>query len=504
MHRQDNGFVDGISIGNVRKYNNEVRLMRENIMTKRGLVSLLTICTYPVLFMYLKNVGEASIADVVPIWLLFVAVASVVLIIQSCIMKSVEKGCALASITMLFLLNYEIFVGGGTQQKYILVSSLLVFVLIICAILLKKNEELAENVNLIFSIVFSILIILNIFPAIPTIIDKITISVEKPDILESIEKESLVLKEKPNIYYMIFDEYGGPENLDVFFAYNNTEFNEFLSERKFSQSLSSYNEKTSTTIVVPNLMNIDYVVDSDMIEEERLAYMEQPILFEIMQYLGYDIYTCSHVPFLDNSMSVQSFEEQENFEDTAGYYILKNSVFIHVYNRVINYIDSDEIEVATYGGRLIESFEYYRQIAAEKKYKSKFCVGYFQAPHVPFFYRIDGSVNKQIDRRDWKNKSNYLEYLEWTNNQIKETVETIIANDPEAIIIIQSDHGVRYVSHMAKESELIFTEAEKEVQLNILNCVYYKGQEIDIEGLSGINTLRYILNKQFKLGLEMI
>ena len=39
---------------------------------------------------------------------------------------------------------------------------------------------------------------------------------------------------------------------------------------------------------------------------------------------------------------------------------------------------------------------------------------------------------------------------------------------------------------------------------NILNSVYYQGKEMDIEGKSGINTLRIVLNEIFMTNYEML
>ena len=74
------------------------------------------------------------------------------------------------------------------------------------------------------------------------------------------------------------------------------------------------------------------------------------------------------------------------------------------------------------------------------------------------------------------------------NTCILETVNNILEEDREAIIILQSDHGVRYPVHM--EELGINTEYEIDSEIpymeNILNCVYYKGEKIDIEGKTGI------------------
>lgn len=78
-------------------------------------------------------------------------------------------------------------------------------------------------------------------------------------------------------------------------------------------------------------------------------------------------------------------------------------------------------------------------------------------------------------------------------------------NDPEALIIIQSDHGGRYPHQLAEEYEVDYNAAEETIYMqNILNCVYYQEEKVDIEGLSGINTLRYTFNVILGTELELL
>ena len=41
-------------------------------------------------------------------------------------------------------------------------------------------------------------------------------------------------------------------------------------------------------------------------------------------------------------------------------------------------------------------------------------------------------------------------------------------------------------------------------QQNILNCVYLPGQDVDIQGKSGVNTLRTVLDQAFGMELPMV
>lgn len=477
------------------------------------LLSLLFVCVYPNLFMYFQNAGEAHILDVIPIIALYVFVAMILLVLSKLIMKDIVLAITLTNIIMLVLINFEFFldkIGELPYKRFISIVCLCVLIFLFACII-KKKKEMAKGLNLIFFITFLSLSIINAILAIPVIIHKMNIEVEKPAILSSIDTNNLKIENSPpNIYYLIFDEYGGKANLENYFKYDNRDFLQFLADCDFNISNSSKNEESvGTTVIVPNLLNLDYVVNDSMIEEEKLAYMKEPELYKVMQYLGYDIVTCSSSPFLDNAVSIRNYEEQDVFEEKAGYFVLKNSCFIHIYNKYVEKktLNNDSKD-KSYGDLLKEAFSYYEKLSYDNGFGTpppKICIGYFQAPHVPFFYRSDGTVVPQDEQANWLNQDNYIEYLKWTNGKIEELVNAIIRNDINSIIIIQSDHGARYPIHVSEFlGEDSFNSEDRSYQYNILNCLYYKGEKKDIEGLSGINTLRYVLNEEFNTNLKMI
>lgn len=460
--------------------------------------------------MYFQNAGESKITDILSVTALFLFVALILFIIFLFIFRNIEKAIGISNINMLILTNFEVLskVFQWLPYRYIVAVILCLTLLVLVAILIKKKSESAEYLNLMIFILFSTLILVNAIPAIPTIYHKLTLEIEKPQILTSIDENSLDKENCPNVYFLIFDEYGGSENLKQYFGYENSDFKNALSNLGFNISDSSRNsESIETVTLVPNLLNISYVANDSMIADERLAYMNEPVLFDVMKYLGYDIITCSSIPFLDNSMSIKNFEEQEVFEDKAGYFVLKNSIFIHAYNKHIEKkLLSDSPESTSYGDVLINAFNYYIDLAENKSGKKpQFCMGYFQTPHVPFFYKKDGSLNNPNEYENWLNSNNYIDYLEWTNQQILRTVESIIEHDRNSIIILQSDHGARYPIHVLElTGKQPYRDDELYYQNNILNCVYYKGELINIEGYSGINTLRFILNQQFHTNFELL
>lgn len=310
---------------------------------------------------------------------------------------------------------------------------------------------------------------------------------------------------KSNIYYIILDEYSGLQNLRNYYEYDNQGFYDELTSRKFNISIESRNAEGYRTItLVPNMLNLDYVASEDMTETGKLKLFNEPYLVLLLKNWGYSINTCSYPSLLDNSMSDRSYGEREDFRDKAGYYCLKNSVYIHVYNWIYRHkLERDDGE--SYGEEMIDAFNFYIDLSCSDEFLDKPCfnLGYFQTPHAPFFYKNDGSLNDPDDYYNWKDHTNYLESLEWTNHVVLEVVDEILENDKNAIIIIQSDHGARLIRHMweiGEENE----DDDTYYEHDIINCVYFHGNKLDIEGLSGLNTIRKVLNEEFGTNFNML
>lgn len=194
----------------------------------------------------------------------------------------------------------------------------------------RLKEDFVVNLNEVFCITFAVLIVINGIPAIPTIVHKMTVEVKKGPELKEMQIEKVNSETAPNIYYMIFDEYGGYQNLKELLDYDNSEFLDGLRNMGFSVSDNSYNkESVWTTVIVPNLLNFNYVVYDEMDGAELQKYMALPDMYFVMERLGYEINTCSHVDFLDNSISKNSFRSVNYFENQAGYEVLKRSLFLN-------------------------------------------------------------------------------------------------------------------------------------------------------------------------------
>ena len=92
--------------------------------------------------------------------------------------------------------------------------------------------------------------------------------------------------------------------------------------------------------------------------------------------------------------------------------------------------------------------------------------------------------------------------IEYVNKLLKNIIDNILIKDKDSIIILQSDHGIHMYnfSFVKKIHSLNFDET----QYNILKAIYYKGEKIDINTRTSVNTFRELINLIFNDKLEML
>ena len=94
----------------------------------------------------------------------------------------------------------------------------------------------------------------------------------------------------------------------------------------------------------------------------------------------------------------------------------------------------------------------------------------------------------------------YLEQLQYTDIKIQEIVEKLLDSEPKPIIIIQSDHGVRFQLNEKDEQPL------KHAFLNF-EAYYFPGVELDKDEypvITPANSFRILFNKYFGTDYELL
>jgi hypothetical protein len=106
----------------------------------------------------------------------------------------------------------------------------------------------------------------------------------------------------------------------------------------------------------------------------------------------------------------------------------------------------------------------------------------------------------------WRDSSLYIDQLQYLNSLILSAIDEIQAGDPDAVILLLSDHGARVPLHLVEQfgGPRFDAAAETPVMQSTLCAVCVPGETLDIEGMTGINATRTALNAAFHLSLPMV
>ena len=293
----------------------------------------------------------------------------------------------------------------------------------------------------------------------------------------------------PNVYYFIFDEFAGYDSIKRYCNYDNQNFYEELEELGFVTSKHSRNKTFLTLIEIPNLLQLQEINDSEMSANDQRNNLKNPYLLNLMKQNGYQIngFNSTNYQFIDENLF--DFKITKNFKSTyktTNSYIIQNTAYYPFYGK-----NEQNGEI-----RNINNLFNYAKDSYKILGKNLFTIGYFQFPHNPYIVNEFGNKTNNSERNNLQDTELYLGQFKYTEKRILEMVAEIILNDPNSIIILQSDHGFRLPSYLSTFYNVPYdSTVENYYMCNILNAVYYRGEKINITDLSGLATLKKILNK---------
>lgn len=443
------------------------------------------MAAYTVLFLYFQNIEEVNFKEISGILAVFIVIGEAIYGITFLIFKRLNLGAVVSCILMVFLYNY-MMMQNGIQHIFPLLKYwhilpiMVVIVLHILYFLRKISEEKYNNIILVLQIVVLGLILINAVPAVPRIAEKLKVASKQVKMKSS----SAENPKKENVYWFIFDECASFETMEKYYDYHDKSVFNRLQDLKFTISDNGRNECGNTDVVLTNCLNLEYVANTQMDAIQLNELKMNSKLTALFAENGYEIRGIGDTEWLGiKSISQESSTEAKTVEG-------KNIVDLILQNTVLApFLQFDGTASAK---MILDTFDYVQNKNNIQANSSQFNVIYMCTPHQPFLFDRNGSAVNPANYDNWEDEKYYLDQYIFVMDQMVQTVENIIENDPQSIIIVQSDHGPRFNDEMPHEDKIA-----------ILNTVYFKGEEIpEILGKSGVNTLRTVMNRQFGYNFE--
>ncbi len=476
-----------------------MKINREIINKIIEILSSFFIALYPCLYMYFNNIGEAFFLDIVPISIIFMTISAILLLLGYFLFKNITKAIFCSNVILFLLLNFKSIedflnsIYSGFYYWHVII--IIIFIVIsIIILLIQYNFKELKNINKIFTFIFAFLIIFTFATSLPKIIKMHNLYNTYQDNVTVISKVESNSSNKPNFYFLIFDEYGGPENLTYFMQYDNRDFYNNLEKSNVNVSYTSRNKDISTIAVIVDLVNFEFISNSSITTHESMLLSNKAKLVQLFKEHGYKFNKVTN-DAVGKGFEIDYSSADSNIKSTTetAYGMIINATIFYPLNFNIsdNYVDNLQSQLS------------YMYDSIKLEDGGVFTFGHFNLPHLPFVFDEYGNINPNYLYRDIENSETYLNQLKYTSKIIEKYISLIKEKDPKAVVLIQSDHGCRLVQQRnAYLGQRAPTQEEIEYMKSILNILYYQGEKVDISGLSGYDTLKLVVNKILNTNIQ--
>ncbi len=456
---------------------------------------------FPIMFFFQGNLHEIPFGDVIFPLFLSISITFLSWVILRKFIGSQRSGLIISLIIMSFinLGNIRFFISDNpteslqsSMEGQILVSILLLVNVIGIIYFLKKHRLDAKTsiANVVSMTMIGVLIFSITSFSITTADDNSLAN------LSDIPVQISDVENKPNIYFIILDEYAGFIQLKNDFNFDNSNFSIELEKRDFFVGNESFSNYPNTSLSVPSIMNmiyLDFIPDKLGKDSKNIRVVEKMInennVMKILQANDYKITTLDGVVGrIPNTYLADITLCSSIFDINPD--IRKN--FALVYVPIVGLQELVFSEVIR--SKLECSFSALIDFNEDPK-NPDFVVAHLRFPHSPYLYDSFGNSISINDRGD---KNAYLEQLKFANKKTLEIIDSIQERSSENIIIVISDHGYR--PYINWENPTIDDYIRG---FNILAAYYLPGEEKH-EKIAPVNIFRTIFNSYLETNYEIL
>lgn len=471
---------------------------------------LLLLPVFFVLHGCLENYPFIPFRDAVFL-ILFYFASSVILAILVWLLFRHTKKAALLSFS---LMAFHFFFGSlhdGLQKttpgtffsrySFILPAAALFFILLL--IRLKKTQKPLHKIVFFFNLLFLLLITT----------DTVQLAVKA----NNITKKSLLTKlpeqkricdscAKPDVYFILLDEYAGNTELKNLFTYDNTPFENELRQRGFYVTPNSQSNYNYTPFSVASTLNISYLPLKDTNRsgaDLNLAYetIRDSRMYHFFTGNGYTFYNFSVFDFEGQpARTHETFLPSRTRLITAQTFLSRMEKDI-LFNVITRFRSKAAQKKLTYYNRDNNERVYRLTFnkAAEKEPAPRFIYTHLMMPHYPYYYDKNGKEREYEELQEGKQvqTAGYTGYLQYANGKILSLVDHILKNAARPpVIILLGDHGFRHFEQPVERKYYFLN-----LQAVLLPSKNYSGFR---EGLSNINLFPLVLNNQFNAAVPLL
>jgi hypothetical protein len=314
---------------------------------------------------------------------------------------------------------------------------------------------------------------------------------------------------KPDIYFLLFDEYASSLSLRQKYNYDNSDLDTFLTKRGFSIQTHSRSNYNFTPFSMSSILNMSYIngFDPEACTADDYAYCTNLIrnneVIKFLSFQGYDIVNYSVFDLAGNPSRVeQSFLPLKTklITDRTLFAYIRRDIGWMIYTGRFEIKWLTENTLFTQVANNNKFIDLVKKESSLKEAKPRFVYMHLYMPHPPFFFDKNKKLKDEstVYRESRElNLQPYLDYLPYTNSRIEELITSIQENTSgNAVIIFMGDHGFR----------LRTTDKHPENYFQNQNAIFFPDKDYHLlrDDVTGVNQFRIIFNKLFKQDIPIL
>lgn len=470
---------------------------------------------YPVLLLYLHNIQEAPLFDVILSIAVVVGVTLLLLLLGTFLFKSIRKTGVVLSVSLLLCFLFrqvQMFTKNllaiGTGKTII---SIWFFLFVVVLYFVVKTRKQLNNLTKVLNFMSGVLIVLvlvSIFFQGAWGVEARS-SMSEPNLVNT-RSVPMDAAEHPDIYYIIFDRYACLSTLKDYYNFDNSEFINYLKTKGFYVASESNANYLTTAHSLTSTLDMGYHNFSND-EAEKLGGSWLPLykalqdhkVGQLLKARGYKYihfgswwYPTRKNKYADMNVCYEWLPE-------FPWALYKSTAFYPILGILFNW---EEYKVKY--DRILYQFEKLAEIP--KMQEPTFVFAHFITPHPPYVFDKNGNFVSRIKEARKDTKTAYTEQLAFINQKIKLLIESLLADSERPpIIILQSDEGPwprRFFKNKLNFNWKEATTAELKQKMGILNAYYLPNVDKNIlyPSITPVNSFRLIFNLYFNGQYELL
>lgn len=391
---------------------------------------------YPIVYLWSKNIEETIYTEVLVCLGISILLTAILLACSSLLFCSLQKATI---VTTIFLVKFYSFgriftphgkvlgylkgmpfLGVLAENYFLLVCIALGIFFLFSFLIFRVRQDISRPLRIINRVAL-ILLLMPVASIVFSLWQKKLLHCVMPFSALDMQKACVSrLGYLPNIYYIIFDEYGREDVLKDLYDFDNSSFVNFLENNGFFVAKASFSNYSMTLLSLASSLNMDYlkIKENGKPEHDLYQMIQNNKVAAFLKSLGYHFIHFSSGQNVTHRNPYADIEISNIFFSKFALNILKTTL-LGGFDFVTN------LGYTKHADTIIYNFKMLKKVS--NRYRPQFVFCHMMVPHPPFIFDSEGN-RKDVDKVIF-DRASYIGQVQFSNKKIRGLIKIILAKE---------------------------------------------------------------------------